>query len=63
MQSRPMTRELKTILKIINEQSSMIQALISVLAKHGLVSKSEVRETHLVKSTAGAKNNLLFFLL
>ncbi len=39
-----MTPELKTALRLINEQTAMFQALVAVLASHVLIDPNEVKE-------------------
>ena len=41
-----MSPELKTVLRLINEQTAMLQALVSVLAYHGVIEPSEVKLKH-----------------
>jgi hypothetical protein len=34
------------VLRLINEQTAMLQALVSVLASHGLIDPNEVKAKH-----------------
>jgi hypothetical protein len=44
-----MTPELKTALRIINEQSALVEALVVVLASHGVIDRNEVKAKHAEK--------------